>query len=119
MAKTKIQELTELVGSLKEARENSRNLGKMYNHMFENENGHLQIDFTGDAGLSQCAVDWGDVVMCERCRSMVYTPNDEKHTLRFIFDYFYVNQSLWVFPERMAERDIQSIIDWIYKVINY
>lgn len=35
---TKIQELTELVTHLKEARDCSRNLGRMYNHMTENEN---------------------------------------------------------------------------------
>lgn len=119
MAKTKIQELTELMGQLKEARECSRNLGRLYNHMFENENGHLQIDFTGDAGLTQCTVDWGDVVMSEGCRSMVYTPNDENHPIRFIFNYFYESQSLWVFPERMSEKDLQCIIDWIYRTINY
>jgi len=119
MVKSKIQELTELVENLNEARECSRNLGRMYSHMLENEDGHLQIDFTGDAGLSQCTVDWGDVVMTEECRSLVYTPNDEQHPLRFIFDYFYDNQRLWVFPERMAEKDVQRIIDWIYKAINY
>ena len=116
---TKIQELTELVSHLKEARDCSRNLGRMYNHMTENENGHLQIDFTGDAGLNQCTVDWGDVIMAEECRSMVYIPNDREHPLRFIFNYFYDSQSLWVFPERMSERDLQRIITWIYKTINH
>lgn len=119
MDKTKIQELTELVAQLKEARDCSRNLGSMYDHMLENRNGLLQIDFTGDAGLEQCTVDWGDVVMCEKCLSLVYTPNDERHPLRFIFGYFYDHQSLWVFPERMKEKDIQSIIGWISKKINY
>ena len=119
MEKTKIEELTELVESLKEAREHSRNLGRMYEHMFENRDGNLQIDFTMDAGVSRCAVDWGDVVMSEECQSLVYTPYDKKHPVRFIFRYFYEEQSLWVFPERMLERDIQSIIDWIYKTINH
>lgn len=119
MTKTKIEELTELVESLKEAREHSRNLGRMYEHMFENRDGNLQIDFTRDAGVGQCAVDWGDVVMSEECQSLVYTPYDKEHPLRFIFKYFFESQSLWVFPERMHERDIQSIIDWIYKTINH
>ena len=118
MEKTKIQELTELMEHLKEARECSRNLGRLYEYMYENEDGNLQIDFPHEARLDRCTVDWGDVVMAERCRSLVYTPYDEAHPLRFIFDYFYGVQSLWVFLERMSERDLDSIIYWIRKTIN-
>lgn len=119
MAKTKVQELTELVAHLKDARDCSRNLGRMYNYMFENEYGQLQFNFPEAAGMDRCTVGWGDVMMTERCRSMVYTPNNEERPLRFIFDYFYDNQNLWVYPGRMSEDDIQRIIDWIYKTINY
>lgn len=118
MKKTKIQELTELMEHLKEARECSRNLGRLYEYMYENEDGNLQIDFPHEARLYHCTVDWGDVVMTERCRSLVYTPNDEAHPLRFIFGYFYGVQNLWVFPERMSERDLDSIIYCIRKTIN-
>ena len=120
MGKSKIQELAELMGRLMNARNHSRNLGRMYEYMTEDKSGNLVVDFSDSRiDLSHCPVDWGDVVMCERCRSMIYSPNDEERPLRFIFDYFYDNQSLWVFPERMNSKDIQNIIDWIYKTINY
>lgn len=113
-----IQQLVDLVKTLQDAREHSRNLGRMYEYM-RDDNGHLVIDLDKCAGWNPCTVDWGSVVMSERCLRLVYTPHDTKHPIRFVFRYFYEEQSLWVFPERMSEKSLQCIIDWILKEINY
>ena len=90
------------------------------NRVREDYEGHLVIELCECSDAYRCLVDWGDVSMCERCEQLVYTPNDPTHHVRFIFRYFYDEQSLWVFPERMKENDLLSITNWIAKsIINH
>lgn len=122
-----IQQLTELVAHLEEARECSRNLGRMYEFMHEDEKGRLMVRFFRKSrdearqpgGMYRCLVRWGDVWMLEDCYSMVYDHNDEQHPLKFLFAYFYTNQNLYVMPEQLKASTLHGIIDWIKKTINY
>lgn len=120
MSKQKtILDLVELVDNLNKFRKGSCKLGKISEFISEDKDGHLVVDLSGDkgacVGLNPCAVNWGEVVMTEKCRSMVYTPGDTLHPLRFIFNYFFDSQSLWVFPERLNSEKLQYIIDWLKK----
>ena len=121
MSKQKtILELVEIVDNLNKFRKGSCKLGKISEFISEDKDGHLVIDLSGDkgacVGLNPCAVNWGEVVMTVKCRSMVYTPGDTRCPLRFIFDYFFDSQSLWVFPERLNSKKLQFIIDWLKKM---
>ena len=115
-----ILELTEIVNNLNKSQKSNQKLGKISEFISEDKDGHLVVDLSGDkgacVGLNPCAVNWGEVVMTEKCRSMVYTPGDTQHPLRFIFDYFFDCQSLWVFPERLNSEKLQYIIDWLKKM---
>lgn len=116
---TTIQKLAQVVGQLKEKCEQSSNIGLLQG-VISKVDGNFCINIEhAPIGENRCTVDWGDVVMSEDCQSLVYTPYDTEHPVRFIFRYFYEEQSLWVFPERMKNSTLQKITDWIKLLIAY
>ena len=115
-----IQKLAQVVGQLKEKCEQSDNIGLLQGVISKVDgNFCIDIEHAFPIGEDRCTVDWGDVVMVEKCLKVVYTPHDTEHPVRFIFRYFYEEQSLWVFPERMPDSTLQKITDWIMILIAY
>lgn len=110
----KNEELITLLKQIDDARLHSRNLGKL--DYREDEKGRLMIDFENTCEISVC---WGVVYMVEDLKSVVYDPKDEKHPVKFIFNYFYDTQYLWVFPEQILEDNLGKIIDSIYWQMNF
>lgn len=115
-----ILELTEIADNLNKSQKSKQKLGKVSEFISEDKDGHLVVDLSGDkgacVGLNPCSVNWGDVVMTENCRCLIYTPEDTEHSLRFIFNYFFDTQSLWVFPERLDSKKLQYVINWLKKM---
>ena len=122
LKRAKVEQLRELMADIWDAREHSRNLGRLYNSMYDDEDGKLVVDFWVDKPLHDldgCLVAWGKVYMTERCQTMIYDPDNEQMPLAFKFRYFYDTQQLYVRPDQLKDETLQAIIDWIYRTINY